>query len=113
MPFYPSAEHFMRLRKGRPEKMGWKKFAQAMSPVITLGKQEYWKKVRGGNDLLPKAFADRLGDKIKFDAPVVEIEQDARRGKVRFARERKRGGRLSGAICCCWPYRSRPYRRSK
>jgi len=84
MPFYPSAEHFMRLRKGRPEKLGWKKFAQAMSPVITLGKQEYWKKVRGGNDLLPKAFADKLKGRIKFDAPAVKIEQDAGGVSVSF-----------------------------
>lgn len=84
MPFYPSAEHFMQLRKGRPEKLGWKKFAQAMSPVITLGKQEYWKKVRGGNDLLPGAFADKLKGRIKFGAPAVKIEQDAGGVSVSF-----------------------------
>jgi monoamine oxidase len=53
MPFYPAGEQFMRLRKGRPEKIGWKKYTQTVSSVITLGKQEYWKKIRGGNDLLP------------------------------------------------------------
>lgn len=88
MPFYPSAEHFMRLRKGRPEKIGWKKYTEAVSAVITLGKQEYWKKVRGGNDLLPKAFADRLGEKIIFNAPAVEIEQDSGGVMVRFARDK-------------------------
>jgi monoamine oxidase len=35
-------------------------------------------KIRGGNDLLPKAFASRLAEKIRYGAPVVRIEQDAR-----------------------------------
>ena len=29
----------------------------------------------GGNDLLPKSFADRLGDAVRFDSPVRAIEQ--------------------------------------
>lgn len=33
-------------------------------------------KIRGGNDLLPKAFAVRLADKIFYGSPVVKIEQD-------------------------------------
>ena len=86
MPFYPAGEQFMRLRKGRPERIGWKKYTQAVSPVITLGKQEYWKKIRGGNDLLPQAFAERLRDKIILDAIAAEIEQDDSGVKVRFAR---------------------------
>src|SRR5215203_568403 len=35
-------------------------------------------KIRGGNDLLPKAFAARLADGIRYAAPVVRIEQGAR-----------------------------------
>ncbi len=33
-------------------------------------------KIAGGNDLLPKAFAAKLRDKIRYGAPVVQIEQD-------------------------------------
>jgi monoamine oxidase len=33
-------------------------------------------KVRGGSDLLPKALAAPLADKIRYGAPVVRIEQD-------------------------------------
>jgi len=32
--------------------------------------------IRGGNDLLPKAFADRLKEKILYGSPVVRIEHD-------------------------------------
>jgi monoamine oxidase len=41
-------------------------------------------KIRGGNDLLPKAFAARLSEKIHYAAPVVRIEQSAQGVKVVF-----------------------------
>lgn len=94
-PFYPSDGQFMRLRKGRVERIGWKKFVGSISPIITLGKQEYWKKIHGGNDLLPKAFAERLNGKIRYESPVVKIEQDLTGVKVHF-RERDTLQVLSG-----------------
>lgn len=39
-------------------------------------------KIRGGNDLLPKAFAARLADKIRYGSPVVKIEHDAQSVRV-------------------------------
>jgi monoamine oxidase len=33
-------------------------------------------KIRGGNDLLPKAFASALAERIRYGSPVVRIEQD-------------------------------------
>jgi monoamine oxidase len=41
-------------------------------------------KIRGGNDLLPKAFAARLTEKIHYAAPVVRIEQSAQGVKAVF-----------------------------
>jgi monoamine oxidase len=41
-------------------------------------------KIRGGNDLLPKAFAARLAEKVRYDAPVVRIEHDAQSVSVVF-----------------------------
>jgi monoamine oxidase len=41
-------------------------------------------KIRGGTDLLPKAFADRLSEKIQYGAPVVRIEQNAEGVKAFF-----------------------------
>ncbi len=40
--------------------------------------------IRGGNDLLPKAFAARLVDKIRYGSPVVKVEHDSRVVKVTF-----------------------------
>ncbi len=34
-------------------------------------------KVRGGNDMLPRAFAEKLRQQIRYGAPITRIEQDA------------------------------------
>jgi monoamine oxidase len=41
-------------------------------------------RIRGGSDLLPKAFAVRLSEKIQYAAPVVRIEQRAQDVKAVF-----------------------------
>jgi len=41
-------------------------------------------KIRGGNDLLPKAFATRLSETIHYAAPVVRIEQHTQGVKAIF-----------------------------
>jgi len=45
---------------------------QALNQQLT----QYYK-IRGGTDLLPKAFATRLSEKIRYATPVVKIEQHA------------------------------------
>jgi monoamine oxidase len=35
-----------------------------------------FQKIKGGNDLLPKAFAAQLANKIHYESPVVKIDQD-------------------------------------
>src|SRR5262249_11814358 len=40
--------------------------------------------IRGGNDLLPRAFADRLREKILYGSPVVRIEHDKNGVRVVF-----------------------------
>lgn len=78
IPFYPSERQFMRMRAGRPEKVNWLRFAASMAGVTNFSGAKKWTKIEGGNDLLPKAFADKLKDKIIYNAPVLKIEQDAR-----------------------------------
>ena len=48
------------------------------------GKPSRWKKIKGGTDLLPKAFAQKLADKIQYGSPVVRIETDAKMARVVF-----------------------------
>lgn len=40
------------------------------------GAPSRWSKIKGGNDLLPRALAERLANKIHYNAPVVRMEQD-------------------------------------
>jgi monoamine oxidase len=73
MPFYPTEGRFMRLVNGAVEETDWDKFRDATRFVMGLGNASRWQKIKGGNDLLPKAFAERLRGKIRFGAPVVKI----------------------------------------
>src|SRR5687767_11045732 len=75
VPFYPTEGKFVRLKKGKPQPVGWDKFADETEVVMTLNKPEFWHKIQGGNDRLPKAFAERLKDKIKLGAQVLKIAQ--------------------------------------
>lgn len=42
-------------------------------------------RIRGGNDLLPQAFAERLKDKIRYGSPVRRIEHDSKGVRVVFS----------------------------
>jgi len=52
-------------------------------------------KIRGGSDLLPRAFAARLSDKIRYGAPVVRIEHDSRQVRVVYMQ----AGKIGRASC--------------
>jgi monoamine oxidase len=62
--------------------------AEAWSTLFMLRNQglnqqlSRYYKIRGGTDLLPKAFASRLADKIHYAAPVVRIEQNLQGAKA-------------------------------
>lgn len=43
-----------------------------------------YSKIKGGTDLLPKAFAARLSEKIRYGKPVIRIEQTAESVKAVF-----------------------------
>lgn len=80
IPFYPTDGKFVTAWGGRIEQVGWDKFRSATSIVMGLQQPSHWQKIEGGNDLLPKAFADRLAKHISYDSPVTRIAHDA--GKV-------------------------------
>jgi monoamine oxidase len=88
-PFYPMQRKFLRFNKGKAEAVGWGKFAEAIEIVINLEKPSYWQKIPGGNDALPRAFAQRLGDKIHYRSPVVRIEQTAAEVRAFFRHKEK------------------------
>jgi monoamine oxidase len=83
VPFYPATGTFMRLKGGRAERVGWDKFSDA-SMFVSLDDQDAWQKIRGGNDQLPRAFANKLGSSVRYDSAVVRIEQGPSNVTVKF-----------------------------
>src|SRR6185369_9380428 len=72
-PFYPSRLHALRFDRGEREEVPIDGFTDAMTRNYggeLGGNPERWQKIKGGTDLLPKAFADRLGSKIHYGSPV-------------------------------------------
>jgi monoamine oxidase len=61
-------------------------------------------KIKGGNDNLPKAVARRLGDKIRYGAPVVKIDQDERSARVTFLEKGKSQTMSVDRVLCAVPF---------
>jgi monoamine oxidase len=61
-------------------------------------------KIRGGTDLLPKAFAARLSDRIHYGAPVVRIEQSSQGVKVIFQRAGSYHTLVGDRLICAVPF---------
>jgi monoamine oxidase len=98
-PFYPAEGKFLRLRNGRGEQIGWDKFADS-TWYVSLDNVGDWQKIRGGNDQLPRAFATKLGTAVRYDAPVVKIEQSPASVSVKF-KEKDAIRSVSGDVVIC------------
>src|ERR1051326_769984 len=57
-------------------------------------------KIKGGNDNLPKAFAQRLGEKIRYGSPVVKIDQDEKSARVTFLEKGTRQILAADRVLC-------------
>ena len=67
-------------------------------------KLNHYYKIRGGNDLLPKAFAIRLSEKIHYAAPVVRIEQDTLGVKAVFLNAGVHHALTGDYLICAVPF---------
>src|SRR2546423_8062732 len=61
-------------------------------------------KIKGGNDNLPKAFAQRLADKIRYNSPVVKIDQDEKSARVTFMEKGARQTLTADRVLCALPF---------
>ncbi|HEX7314792.1 MAG TPA: FAD-dependent oxidoreductase [Pyrinomonadaceae bacterium] len=88
LPFYTEAGLFGKVRRGRRSEVRWDDFAEAVEDLVgvTLGEARGWHKIEGGNDLLPRAFAERLAGNVVYGAAVSKVEQDAAGARVIFKR---------------------------
>jgi len=89
-PFYPSNLKAVRFDLGGRQEVPIDGYTDAMTNNYGEelgGNPTRWQKIKGGMDLLPKAFAAQLGDKIHYGAAVVRIEQDAKKATVKFVKD--------------------------
>jgi monoamine oxidase len=68
------------------------------------GAASRWSKIKGGNDLLPRAFAERLANKIHYNSPVVRIEQDATSARAVVTQNGKAEILTADRILCTVPF---------
>jgi monoamine oxidase len=106
-PFYPSRLNAVRFDRGRREEVPIDGFTDAMTQNYggeLGGNPERWQKIVGGTDMLPKAFAQRLGEKIHYGSPVVRIEQDANQARVVFLKGGQRQTLSADKVLCTIPF---------
>jgi monoamine oxidase len=106
-PFYPARLNAVRLDRGSHEEVTINGFTDAMTENYggeLGGRPERWQKIKGGTDLLPKAFAQRLESKIIYGAPVVRIEQDAKAARVVFSKAGKTETLSAATVLCTIPF---------
>jgi len=106
-PFYPSRLNAVRFDRGRREEVPIEGFTDAMTQNYggeLGGNPERWQKIVGGTDMLPKAFAQRLGDKIHYGSAVVRIEQDTKQARVVFLKAGQRQTLAADRMLCTIPF---------
>ena len=87
-PMYPSSGAFVVYEKGNRTEISWRLYAAAVERAVgvILGPDvNLWSRIRGGNDLLPKAMAARLSEKIIYGSPVTRIEHDSTGARAYFS----------------------------
>ncbi|MET9503637.1 NAD(P)/FAD-dependent oxidoreductase [Streptomyces sp. NPDC006622] len=77
--------HFLEMRGGdlkTASALSW--LRHEASPHSLANADPRWSKVRGGTDRFPRAFAERLKDRIRYRAPVVRVTQDDAGARVTY-----------------------------
>ena len=106
-PFYPSQLHALRFDRGSREEVLIGGFTDAMTQNYNYdlgGNPTRWTKIKGGTDVLPKAFAERLGNKIHYGSAVVKIEQDQKQARVVFVNAGKQQAMTADNVLCTIPF---------
>jgi monoamine oxidase len=106
-PFYPSRLSAVRFDRGRREEVPIDGFTDAMTQNYGEdlgGKPERWSRIKGGTDILPKAFAEKLAGKIRYGAAVVKVEQDANQAHVVFLENARRQTLAADKVICTIPF---------
>lgn len=106
-PFYPNQLSALRFDRGSREEVAIDGFTDAMGRHFGEdlgGNPARWQKIKGGMDHLPKAFAERLRDKIHYGSPVVRIEQDEKQARVVFLNAGRKQTMTADNVLCTIPF---------
>jgi monoamine oxidase len=106
-PMYPSQLSALRWDGKSGQQMPISGYTQALGEFFGSelgGDPARWSKIKGGTDLLPHAFAQKLGEKIHYGTPVVRIEQDANSARALFLRNGVTQTMSADRILCALPF---------
>jgi monoamine oxidase len=106
-PMYPPRLSGLRIDGNKKQEVSIEKLVKDFGKYFgddIGGRPASFSKIRGGNDALPLAFAQRLGDKILYGSPVVRIDQDANSARVVFLRDGTPQTLTADRILCAIPY---------
>jgi len=104
---YPTDLNYVSYNTARRWEIKWGVYASTVERYVGtgLGKDsQKWFKIRGGNDLLPKAFAAKLTGKVLYGAPVVRIEHDGRSAKAIFLKSGAHETVTADRLICTLPF---------
>ncbi|HEV2762868.1 MAG TPA: FAD-dependent oxidoreductase, partial [Pyrinomonadaceae bacterium] len=100
--FYPAA-NFVHFRRGRRETVGWKSFEEKLGKYFGFEfgpDPRALYRIRGGNDLLPRAFASKLAGRILLNSAAVRVGHDERGVRVDFKQRGERQTLQADYLVC-------------
>lgn len=106
-PMYPSQLSALVAEGANMKRVPIDGFSKALGNILgdELGTPAArWSKIKGGNDLLPKAFAARLGNRIQYQSPVIKIDQDEKSATVTFRQKGTQQTMSADRILCTVPF---------
>lgn len=105
-PMYPSQLSALRIDGSSKQETSIDAFTEGLAQ--NFGSEfrgpTRFSKIKGGNENLPKAFAQRLAGKIHYGAPAVKIEQDAAHARVTFVERGTRQTIAGDRVLCALPF---------
>ena len=106
-PMYPTQLSALRFEQDTMRKVGMDGFTEVLGKNFgseLAGSPSRWSRIKGGNDLLPKALAAQLADKIRYESPVVKIDQDQNSARVTFVQKGQQETVSSDRLLCALPF---------
>ena len=105
-PMYPSTLSALRVDGSSKQEVSIDGFTEGLAQYFgsEFRGPTRFSKVKGGNDNLPKAFATRLKEKIRYNSPVVKLDQDEKSVRVTFLDKGKAQTITGDRMLCALPF---------